>query len=492
MKAILSIAILTIAVVLSVGAPASGQEIDAESAVRHAFEHSPTLRAAALDLQAAEQALESAEAERTPTFSASVGGGHNESFGATVLGVAPRMSNQVEVDLGLDWTTRVGTGFGFELGGAWQPNEVNDDSGLNDSWESQYGVEGRLRMTQPLLRGAGRDVGEANERAARLSRTAAEHAQDDAASGLVRDVLKAYWETWYADATHELNQEAHDLAVQQLTDANARVTTLGTMSPIDALRFESELAGIEEDLSQSAADRRSRSVELGRLIGLAPAEAVDLTADDSAPLSDGLEMSVDEAIAMARENSSELRELEADYEQNLERVTLARDATLPRLDLTASLAVGTIWTNDAIGSRPAISGMVGLELELPVTTTRARANLSETRFRAESAEARLESRTRQLEAEAVNLVEQLQATRQRVELVERTVEVARQLADAEQQAMQLGTSTTMQVLEAQESLRRAELRYLRALVDLTKTSIELRHLTGQLLPQYASLAAEGN
>ena len=64
---------------------------------------------------------------------------------------------------------------------------------------------------------------------------------------------------------------------------------------------------------------------------------------------------------------------------------------------------------------------------------------------------------------------------------ERGADAHRELAEAEQEALLIGTTTTYQVLESQASLRRTELRLLRALVDQTKAAVTLQHLTGQLL-----------
>ncbi len=305
-------------------------------------------------------------------------------------------------------------------------------------------------------------------------------------------MLDAYWELWYAQAALEVQRAALEVARQQLAEARTRANELGTLAPAELLRFDSEIAAIEEDLAQAETNRRTQAIALGRLLDLPPAEAADLVVAPAAPPA-APAPSLDEAVDLARARSSELLELETQVAQSRDRVEVAEDATLPRLDLTGSLTVGGLWNDDTIttldlpGDRPAVGGLVGLELELPLGNGRARAALAEARTRAEASEVRYEARSRQIEAEAATLVSRLEAADRRVELSRRSVEVARRLAEAERQRLELGTATPLEVVEAQESQRTTELRHLRALVDRTSAANALHHLTGELLAQHPGL-----
>jgi len=486
--------LIAMAAVLCLATPAWGQELSEWDAVRIALGESPSQQAAALDRRAADQSLEAAENERTPVFRAALGGGSDNSFGADAFGVAPNLDGNVNLDLGLGWQSAVGTSLDVGVSGSWSTRDSGRDSTDSnlDGFNSNYGAEASLRMTQPLLRGAGRDVGEARERAARLEVTAAGHAFDATTSRLVSDVLSAYWELWYARETLAVDQDALELARQQLDEAQVQVDTLGTMPRVDALRYASELASIEEELAQAESDVRTRAVELGRLLGMTPEDAMELRPVSTSPAHD-VDVTLDEALDLARSQSSDVLQAQADVASAQDRVVVARDATLPRLDLTASVSLGGLWsdTSAAAGYQPnndlGVTGMVGLALELPLGNGQARAELAQARIRSDASELRLEATERQVEAETVTAVERLETARGGVELASRSVEIARELAQAEQEALRLGTTTTYQVLESQASLRRTELRRLRALVDQTKAAISLQHLTGQLLPEYAEL-----
>ncbi len=474
--------------------PAAGQTLDEREAVRRAIENNPSLRAAALDVRAADEAVSSAESQHVPSLQVNLDGGHNESFSGTLEGVAPNANDQVGLDIGVSYQASWGTRISLWFGGGWAARETNRDPGTTTNVDigSTYSLDGRLEVRQPLLRGAGRDVGEADLRTARLSRTAAEHARDQEASELLRDVLTAYWDLWVADAAVEVNRAALEVAEQQLEEATLRATELGTLAPAEVLRYTSELATLQEDLQQAESNRVSTALGLGRLLDLTPGEAMALDVASEAP-PNAEPRALEDVLDLTRTQSAELAEATAQLAIAQDRVEVAEDAMLPRLDLTGSLAVGGLWNDETIdsfdlpGDRPAISGMVGLELELPLSNGRARSSLAEARIRAEAAEYRLDGRTRQIEVAAATAVNRLEAANRSVELTARTVEVSRQLADAERERLQLGTTTPFQVLEAQESLRTTELRHLRALVDRTMAAIELQHLTGELIAHYAAL-----
>lgn len=487
---------MTMALILLRGVIAWAEPLTESLAVEQALAQNPTLRAAVLDLRAAQEALRAAESVHRPSMQVGIDGGHRETLSATMSGVAPNDDDSVGLDVGVSYASKVGTELSVDVGGSWSSREVNRDPSTttNISIGSIYGVDASVGVSQPLLRGAGRDVGEADIRSAGLSKTAAEHARDAAASVLIRDVLSSYWELWYTQEAAEVNHAARDLAEQQLVDAETRVRTLGTMARTESLRFASELASIEEQLIQAEADRRSRAVELGRLLGRESRDTTSIAVGSTGPVAVGAEAplpSFEELVATIRRASSELQELTAELEVSRDRIRVAQDSTLPRLDLTASFAVGGVWTEETISTgglpndRPALSGQLGLELELPLGNARARAELAEARLQANALEARLEARERQIESEAVTVLDTLRSARRRAELAERSVEIARQLAEAEQEALRLGTSTALEVLEAQTSQRETELRYLRALVDQTTAETALDHLTGHLLEQYA-------
>jgi outer membrane protein len=484
--------VLALLAVLCFAAPAGAEELGEWDAVSRAFENNPSLQAGVLQTSAAREALDAAEHERTPVLRAGLGGGYSSPLESD-----PDQSGDLSLDLGFNWTSSVGTAIDIGVVGSWAaPGSGGDPTDTNvDGSGSTYGAQAQVQLTQPLLRGAGRDVGEASVRSARLSVTSAEHSQDAAASQLISDVITAYWELWYAQESLEVNRESLAVSQRQLDEARTRANTLGTIAGNEVLRFESDLASIEESLAAAESEVRTRSAELGRLMGMSSTEAAALRASAAAPAHD-LQITADEAIELARAQSSDLLAARTELAAAQDRVEVARDATLPRLDLTTTLSLGGLWSDQTgtggsyaqPGDGMDFGSMVGLSLELPISNGRARAQLSETRIRSEAAELDLEAREQQVETQAATGVERLETARRRIALAERSEGLARQLAQAEAEALRLGTSTAFQALEAQSTLRQTELRRLRSLVDQAESAISLQHLTGTLLAAYSETA----
>jgi outer membrane protein TolC len=85
------------------------------------------------------------------------------------------------------------------------------------------------------------------------------------------------------------------------------------------------------------------------------------------------------------------------------------------------------------------------------------------------------------------VIEEIASARTRLELAERTLDVARKQAEAERERYDLGAAIFVQVREAEEAVREADLRTTRARVDLVLAQLELDHLTGRLLERYGEL-----
>ena len=227
---------------------------------------------------------------------------------------------------------------------------------------------------------------------ARFGREAATHARDVAASGLLRDVLVAYWELAYDTSAYEVQRQSRDLAEQQLADANERAR-LGLIAHADVLQFATELASLEEQVAQADSARQSQAIELGRLLGLPPAVAVQMQVRD-APARFALpDESAEGWVRRALLASDQLLQLEANAADARDQIRAAANAALAKLDLTAWVSLDGLGDKDAarpyrqIGEASALSAFVGLDLELPVVNTERRAQLAQTRATSAAADA---------------------------------------------------------------------------------------------------------
>ena len=347
-----------------------------------------------------------------------------------------------------------------------------------------YGGSVRLGITQPLLRGAGRDVTLAQLDAARVSRSTATLTRDRVASQLLLDALTAYWELYYASRALDIQKKSLALARDQRDDTAARVKT-GGLAPVELLTFESRIATLEEDVVAAETEERRRSTALGRLVGdpeLTPRRASDREPNRrELPTGDMRRRTLDASPEIAEQRSAlQLAEVQA---------RTAADPLRSRLDLDAYVQAHGLGNREVppaieqIGTLKAITAQVSLTYEAPLDDTRHRAENDRAQLAVTAAKQRLDEVTQKALADLDDADQRRASATRRIELADRALAVARSQLDAETSRFKTGTGTALQVREAEDQVRTAELRTVRARVDLVLAELTLLHVTGALVPQ---------
>jgi outer membrane protein TolC len=353
-----------------------------------------------------------------------------------------------------------------------------------------YSVASRLSVTQPLLRGAWSRVGELGLRSARLEREARTGARERVASEVVRDSLLGYWELWYASRSLDIEIAARDFAAAQRAEAEARRAT-GALSPVDVLAFDTRLASLKEEVTVSELNELQRSLELAQLLGIeAPGAPFHATGSPSPPATP----SQSEVEAKLLRQSPELKELEARVAVADARADVAGDPYRPRLDLEGYVELRGLGNASAaqalgqVGTFKAVSGYVGVFFETPLTGKRESAEVSAAQLESRIAKSQLDAAKARIRIAASRLIAQLDAAKARLAAAQQTAEIAERLLGAERSRFTIGTSTPLQVQEAEDAVRRARLRVARATVDQVQAAIAIDHAVGDLS---ARLAASG-
>lgn len=198
--------------------------------------------------------------------------------------------------------------------------------------------------------------------------------------------------------------------------------------------------------------------------------------------------------AESPERSPALAALRAELEGARVRARAARDANQPRVDLFASGSVGTIWDQGSelslTGGRPTFGVIGGIDVELPLGG-RYRADAAAAQADLEASEARYQAELDRVRASVGSLAVNARAASEQVDLATETASAAGQLAEAERQRLLLGTTTSRDVVNAEQTSREAELRRLRAIVSQASTRLSLEHSAGTLLDRYATALTPG-
>ena len=467
------------------------ESLSERDAVRQALSENAGLRAALLDVARAEQDVAAARALYTPIFQADAGFTHSENPQVTLQGdYVPSINDTYTIGAELRHTFSWGTAVQARLEGSRTSSRVSITPGSSDfvTIGPNWGPGGRLSVQQPLLRGFGKDIGEAELRQARLGRTLSEKSRDLRASQLLRDVLSAYWELWYQERAVELEENALKLAIRRRDEAVIRAAA-GGIPEVEILTFETRVAELELSLDQAQAGTRTRALELRRLLG--SNEVQLLRTSNEAPLPPDLPTDDQKVIDRALDESVELAQSDAQISLASDRAKVAGAAQEPRLDVEAYMHASSLSTGDVTPAfsrfitDPALSAHVGVVFEIPVSKARRTAETQRARLEVETAQAQRSEVKSQVLAQIETRLSDARASATRASLAERTQVFAKRQAEAQQARYDQGAGLAVEVQIADDSFRRASLSVARAQVDRISSMLALEHLTGELLARYA-------
>jgi outer membrane protein TolC len=481
---------LSVMVALPGQAMAQDRELTETEVVSLAMERNPTLAAAML---AARKALEAVRAEEDLypfMFGVDTGVARTTSPSLSLApgGTALTSGESFHLTTGFSKSFSTGTSLSLDLTGTIDRREMTASAAgtAGGTVGPGYGLSGRLTLTQPLLRGFGTRIGEASLRQARLVRTVGEHQADRVASEVLRDVLGAWWELWYATRAQGIHEEARELAARKLAEVEARIDK-GTLAPVEALAFRTTLAAREEDVAQATDLRRRQALELLRLMGMPEPDADGIRAVADAGRQSRAMPDAMDVIQEARIASFRVRELSARVDLARDQARVAGESMRPRLDLQAWVQGEGLGNRsitpafEQIGRAEAGGAFVGLTFEMPLTDRRRQAQRQEAVLAVQIAEQELLAVLQQVATEAASWVSRRESADRRLELALRTQELAEQQTAAEQRRFEIGTAIALQVQQAEDALRQARLRVVRARVDGVQADLGIDHLTGRLL-----------
>lgn len=353
-----------------------------------------------------------------------------------------------------------------------------------DNWSDAV----TLNLTQPLLRGAGTFLYNANERKATLSRDAAVLARRLEAINTVQTVIAAYWDLVFAERQVAITRASLDLAKERL-----RITQIGTdggkvpRSEIPAV--QQIIATREEDVLNGELAVLDRSIILRRAVGMPIGKGelglrlgADLVVQDATwdlgQLTDRAYASSPELAQFARQDAIAKIDVE-----------VSEKGLLPQLDAALSIGpegqddkFGQAWRNTAefksirVGGSLTFQHSIGQEnakgLAREFRETRRKIAVTATDVRAQIAQTMARS------------VAQAELARRRVALSQRAIDLATENIKIETDRFNLGKATNFDVLNRQEELRQAELRKVQAMIDWHKAEAAVQALTGDILPVY--------
>ncbi len=291
-------------------------------------------------------------------------------------------------------------------------------------------------------------------------------------------VVSQYIGTLRAVANVEASQSRVNLA-QALYDQAADLQKEGVGTGIDTLRANVELQNEKQRLIEAGTDRDTSLFALSRLLNLDPRQAIELA--DSLSFFDTPQPEVDPSIEFALAERQEWKALEAQSKAAEFQKKASQASRLPSLRFDGDFAyVGT-------------SG----NTTLPTYTYQASVNMplfTGGRIHAEIVRADLEIRKldqqkddlrNQIALDVKTALLNLQSARNEVQVANLGVQLSKEEVDQARDRFKAGVANNIEVIQAQDSLSRANDNQIAALYRFNQARADLARSMGQMEKVYA-------
>ena len=371
----------------------------------------------------------------------------------------------------------------FETGTAVEVGVINsrydtDVFGININPSYKAMVE--LGVSQPLMRGFGRDIQTGQVTAAEIEHTATIFQVDSTAADLAALVKKGYWNLVFAWQDIEVKKFSVSLARKLLEETEAKIAA-GALAEVEIYQPQSEVTRREEDLIAAEQAIGLAEDELKLLLNSKDWQTPFTPTDN--PSTEPVTLEQEKILQHALTNRPDLKAAKMSIEAAKIRQTLAEDDLRPSLNLTGRVGYGGLDDGygdalDAAIDEPDTLWQVGLQLTVPLDNSAAKGSLQQAR--AIHAQARTNMQLLELD-----ITKSVRTTVRDIELAIKGMEATRKTSiatkkrlEAEQAKFDAGRSTTLDVLIAQESYARALSQENRTAIFYVQALAELDRIQG--------------
>lgn len=456
------------------------EQITLPQLLQTAIRRAPALQSAKIELAIAEARISQTWARRDWTLRAQANG----SMAGSSLFSGLEVSSQSSATASGDLFRVLPTGGTIGLRIATQYSNIDSMFGSSKAWSDSVAAS----ITQPLLRGFGSKVYDADERKLQISRDATVLARRLAAQETVQAVISSYWDLVLAQRQVAITEASLALARERLRVTEVAVKG-GKIASAEIPAIQLTIATRQEDVLSGELAVLDRSIALRRAVGMPIQEqqlglrvAADLEATDR-------DLDLNTLLERSYAASPELAQLEKQQKAATIDIEVTDNGLLPQLDV--ALSFGPTGYNTSFGGAAErlaqfdayqVAGSLTLSRSLHAHDARGRSKelrAGRQRLRVTALDVRA-----QIAQAMARAVAQIELAKRRVELSRRAIELASENIRIETDRFNLGRSTNFDVLSRLEEQRQAELRKAQALIDWHKAETVVLALTGDLLPAF--------
>ena len=350
-----------------------------------------------------------------------------------------------------------------------------------------------LSVTQPLLRGYGRDVNLVRLRQARLETDITRYELRGFSQSLLARVETAYWDYALAQRQVEIVQESLKVSKQQLSETEEMIR-IGTMAEAELAAVQADVAAQQQALINARSNLDSSRLQLLRLLN-PPGNNLwdrDIKLIYQPTIPDILLDKVTDHVAISLSMRPEINQAELSIQQDDLEIIRTKNGLLPVMDLFISLGK-TGYADSFSGSVSDLTGDSydvegGIRFEYPLKNRDARARQRRAVLSREQAEKALDNLSQLVELDVRDAYIEVNRAKKQIAASSATRKFQEEKHRIETEKFRVGRSTNFLVAQAQRDLLVARISEVNAIVDYLKALINLYRLDGSLLERRGILA----
>jgi outer membrane protein TolC len=397
---------------------------------------------------------------------------------------------------------------GFSTGAQLEVTANNDSPVIYGS-ASQYDpfatISTSSTITQPLLRGRGRDVNLRYLRIANNNKKVSRLLFEQQVLETIYGTSRLYFDLVSLGENVVVKQESLRASSKLEEDDEAQVEQ-GTLAPIELTRAKALLSSSQFDLVQAQGLYRQQEVilrdELMRTGSpVFGAQFTEIVPTDRILVPDQLEpMNVQQLVEQGLARRPDLAQAELQVKTGEISVKASRNEALPQLNLygnvetrgsseqayeqlgTAGTGLPTIPQNFALGGlKTSTIYQGGIQLTLPLRNRVAQSDAARDTVQLRQAQARTEKLSDQIRESIENAVIALETAQAAYKAATTSRDYQEQLLQSERDKLSVGESTNLLVIQNETYLAQARSTEIAARSNWKKAQIDLDHALGNLL-----------
>jgi outer membrane protein len=291
-------------------------------------------------------------------------------------------------------------------------------------------------------------------------------------------VVSQYIGTLRAVANVEASQSRVSLA-QALYDQAADLQKEGVGTGIDTLRANVELQNEKQRLIEAETDRETSLFALSRLLNLDPQQAIEL--GDSLSFFDTPQPEVEPSIELALAERQEWKALEAQIRAAEYQKKASQDSRLPSLRFEGDFTYLGTSGNTTL---PTYTYQASVNMPL-FTGGRIHAEVVRADLEIKRLDQQRDDLRNQIALDVKTALLNLQSARNEVEVANLGVQLSKEEVDQARDRFKAGVANNIEVIQAQDSLARANDNQIAALYRFNQARADLARSIGQMEKVYS-------